>query len=140
MPMKPSDWQRDDIRKNWGLTPGEQFTQSAWGGAKSQGLQPPGPAFSHGQHCQQQGRHRRRHPEGRSVHRLRTGAAYTWPAATELQHPDRGWRAGCRRPPRYDPEGMRRIARLPVGEEYKQTSLLDAQQRLSNSGYFDSVF
>jgi translocation and assembly module TamA len=35
---------------------------------------------------------------------------------------------------------MRRIARLPVGEEYKQTSLLDAQQRLSNSGYFDSVF
>ena len=32
------------------------------------------------------------------------------------------------------------FARLPVGEEYKQTSLLDAQQRLSNSGYFDSVF
>jgi translocation and assembly module TamA len=41
---------------------------------------------------------------------------------------------------RYDPDGARRIARLPSGTDYDQQKLLDAQQRLASSGYYDSVF
>ena len=35
---------------------------------------------------------------------------------------------------------MERIARLSPGADYDQTRLLEAQQRLQDSGYFDSVF
>lgn len=137
-----SNWQRAAVRKEWGLTPGERFTQSAWGGSKSQGLRQlqaqrfptaaitssradvdadtqladlsityaPGPAYAFGP------------------------LQLEYAARRSDDDPD------AIATPRYDPDGMRRIARLPVGEEYKQTSLLDAQQRLSNSGYFDSVF
>ncbi len=35
---------------------------------------------------------------------------------------------------RYNPSGLIRLARLPVGDEYRQTTLLDTQQRLANSG------
>jgi translocation and assembly module TamA len=41
---------------------------------------------------------------------------------------------------RYDADGARRIARLPSGSDYDQQKLLDAQQRLASSGYYDSVF
>ena len=41
---------------------------------------------------------------------------------------------------RYDSVGTARIARLPEGQEYNQQSMLDAQQRLVSSGYYDSVF
>jgi len=40
----------------------------------------------------------------------------------------------------YDPWGTARIARLPEGQEYDLQSMLDAQQRLVSSGYYDSVF
>ncbi len=137
-----SDWQRDDIRKNWGLTPGEQFTQSAWGGAKSQGLRS----------LQAQ-----RFPTASitsskadidadiqkadlSIDYAPGAAYYFGPLQLSYSTRTEDGEQDVDAPPRYDPEGMRRIARLPVGEEYKQTSLLDAQQRLSNSGYFDSVF
>ena len=143
-----SDWQREAVRSNWSLTPGERFTQSAWGGAKSQGLRSlqaqrfptasiahskadidadtqqadlsidyaPGPAYYFG-------------PLQLS-YSLRPSEEAAAQADEDAASPT----------PRYDPDGMRRIARLPVGEEYKQTALLDAQQRLANSGYFDSVF
>ncbi|MGM3114907.1 hypothetical protein ACS2TL_26905, partial [Bacillus cereus group sp. BC326] len=41
---------------------------------------------------------------------------------------------------RYDADGARRIARLPTGEDYDEDDLLDAQQRLATSGYYDAVF
>src|SRR5690606_10069018 len=41
---------------------------------------------------------------------------------------------------RYDADGIRNIARIPVGEDYSEDALLDAQQRLVSSGYFDSAF
>lgn len=137
-----SDWQRDNIRKEWGLTPGEKFTQSAWGGAKSQGLR---------------SLHAQRFPTASIVQSKADIDADTQTADLSVDYaPGPAYYFGplqlsyATRPsdeeardesgPRYDPDGMLRIARLPVGEEYKQTSLLDAQQRLSNSGYFDSVF
>jgi len=41
---------------------------------------------------------------------------------------------------RYDAQGLANVARLPAGQDYSQSALLDAQQRLAASGYFDSVF
>ena len=41
---------------------------------------------------------------------------------------------------RYDPDGARRLARLPTGAPYSEQQLLDAQQRLASSGYYDAVF
>ena len=137
-----SDWQRDEVRKNWGLTPGEQFTQSAWGGAKTQGLR---------------SLHAQRFPTASIANSKADIDADTQKADLSIDYaPGPAYYFGPLQlsystrteegeqapdaPPRYDPQGMLRIARLPVGEEYKQTSLLDAQQRLSNSGYFDSVF
>ena len=41
---------------------------------------------------------------------------------------------------RYDADSIRRIARVPIGSDYDQQQLLDAQQRLASSGFFESVF
>ena len=137
-----SAWQRDAVRKEWGLQRGARFTQSAWGGSKNHGLQ----------QLQSQ-----RFPTASIAHSLADIDADTQQADLSITYaPGPAYYFGpleleysLRRSeqdsetaqlPRYDPEGMRRIARLPVGEEYKQTTLLDAQQRLANSGYFDSVF
>lgn len=40
---------------------------------------------------------------------------------------------------RYEDTLARRLARIPSGGEYDQTRLLEAQQRLMDSGYFDSA-
>lgn len=144
--------QRDAVRLQWSLTPGERFTQSAWSGAKNQGLRSlqaerfptasiassradidadtqraelsidytPGPAYYFGP---LQLNYSLRPSE-------QAAADAAADAASDSAAPA----------PRYDPDGMRRIARLPVGHVYQQTTLLDAQQRLANSGYFDSVF
>jgi translocation and assembly module TamA len=41
---------------------------------------------------------------------------------------------------RHSTELVTRLAQLPPGETYDQTRMLEAQQRLSDSGYFDSVY
>ena len=41
---------------------------------------------------------------------------------------------------RYDPDGARRLARLPTGATYDEAEMLDAQLRLASSGYYDAVF
>ena len=121
--------QREGIVSNWGLPAGEPFTQSAWGSAKSGGLK----ALT-----------ARRYPTGKisdskaaidaDLHQADLGVTY-----------DSGplYRFGpmvVHGSERYDADGARRIARLPVGQAYDQQKLLDAQQRLASSGYYDSVF
>ena len=137
-----SDWQRDAVRKEWGLEKGERFTQSEWAAAKNHGLRQlqaqrfPTASISES-----------RADIDADIHQAdlsvnyAPGAAYYF-GPLEMNYIQRPSDAGpdAEPTPRYDPEGMKRIARLPVGAEYKQTALLDAQQRLSNSGYFDSVF
>ncbi len=49
-------------------------------------------------------------------------------------------RCKCAGSQRYDPDGARRLARLPTGSVYDEAEMLDAQQRLANSGYYDAVF
>lgn len=41
---------------------------------------------------------------------------------------------------RHPEELVVRLAQLPSGERYEQSRMLEAQQRLSDSGFFDSVF
>ena len=41
---------------------------------------------------------------------------------------------------RYGEEQAIRLARIPIGQAYRQSDLLEAQQRLVASGFYDSVF
>lgn len=137
-----SDWQRDTVRKDWGLKPKDRFTQSAWSGAKNQGLRSlqaqrfPTASIANSKADIDADTHR----ADLSIDYAPGPAYYFGPLELAYSTRPSEKAAGIEPAVRYDPDGMRRIARLPVGEEYKQTSLLDAQQRLANSGYFDSVF
>lgn len=117
------------VQRNWSLAPGQPFTQSAWDAAKNHGLRQ---LQSH------------RYPGARIAQshadidadrsQARLGVTYeTGPA----------YRFGALRvegSQRYDPDGARRLARLPVGAVYDEAEMLDAQLRLAGSGYYDSVF
>ncbi|MFN3375695.1 MAG: autotransporter assembly complex protein TamA [Burkholderiaceae bacterium] len=120
-------WAR--VQRNWPLEPGMPFTQQGWDGAKNAGLR------------QLQAR---RHPTARIAdsradidadrHEARLAVTYD---------PGPAFRFGplqLRGSQRYDPEGARRIARLPTGSVYDEAQMLDAQLRLASSGYYDAVF
>ena len=120
---------RESIRRNWGLPKGEQFTQSAWSNAKNAGVR----------RLQD-----RRYPTASLVDSRADIDADTQEAQLKaLYEPGPAYYFGplvIEGAERYNPSGLIRLARLPVGEEYRQSTLLDAQQRLANSGYYDSVF
>ena len=117
------------VQRNWSLAAGLPFTQSAWDSAKSEGLRT---------------LQARRYPTARiansraeidaDTHEAQLGVTYdTGPA----------YRFGALRfqgAERYDPDGARRLARLPMGAVYDEAELLDAQLRLASSGYYDAVF
>ena len=124
-----SQRQQQRVVRDWSLAPGAPFTQSAWDAAKSGGLR------------QLQAR---RHPAARIAssraeidadrHQAKLSVTYdTGPA----------YRFGPLRVEgheRYDPDGARRLARLPTGATYDEAEMLDAQLRLASSGYYDAVF
>ncbi len=121
--------QRRQISDNWSLRQGMRFTQIQWDAAKQQALR---------QLTSQ------RYPAGHlgstladidpntQQARLRvtmeSGPAYQLGAlvVNGLQ--------------RYDADWVIQLARLEPGTAYSQTQLATAQQRLADSGYFDSVF
>ena len=117
------------IQRGFGLQPGAPFTQQGWDDAKSQGLR------------QLQ---TRRYPTARIAQSRAEVDADLAEAKLQVRYdPGPAYRFGELRiqgTERYDPEGARRIARLPTGEDYSETRLLDAQQRLASSGYYDAVF
>ena len=121
--------QRDAIRTGWALRAGEPFTQGAWDDAKTTALR---------------SLTAKRFPTG-SVeisraeidadrHEARLGVTYQSGPAYKFGP------LVLRGVGRYDADAARRIARLPTGTDYDQQKLLDAQQRLASSGYYDSVF
>ncbi|MFN9475225.1 autotransporter assembly complex protein TamA [Acidovorax sp.] len=117
------------VQNGWGLPPGRAFTQSAWDGAKSDGLR------------QLQVR---RYPTASITNSRAEVDADKHEAALSVAY-DTGplYRFGALRVEgneRYDPDGARRLARLPTGAIYDETELLDAQLRLASSGYYDAVF
>ncbi len=121
--------QRLQIQETWPLQPGEQFSQSAWSRAKSGGLRE---------------LQKRRYPLARIDSSLADIDADTHQANVSVAYaPGPAYRFGplqIEGAERYDPVGTARIARLPEGQEYDQQAMLDAQQRLVSSGYYESVF
>lgn len=121
--------QREAIRATWALGLGMPFTQANWDAAKTQALR-----LLTAQ----------RYPLGQ----IRSSRADIDPdtkAARLLVTLDSGpdYRLGAVQVSgmeRYDTQLVTRLARLTPGAEYNQRQLLEAQQRLSDSGFFDSVF
>lgn len=116
-------------RAAWSLSPGEPFTQEAWDDAKKNSLR---------------ALQKRRYPTASLANSRADIDADTHQAALSATF-DSGpaYRFGplhLKGMKRYDAEGIKNIARLPTGAVYDETELLDAQQRLASSGYFDAVF
>jgi translocation and assembly module TamA len=121
--------QRNGVRSGWALRPGQAFSQQVWDSAKSGGLRL------------------------LTARRFPTASVRSSQADIDADHAGARLSVGYASGPayrfgpmqvrgneRYDPDGARRIARVPTGEDYDQQKLLDAQQRLASSGYYDSVF
>jgi translocation and assembly module TamA len=120
--------QREGIQRNWRLRTGQRFTQDEWDGAKTQALRE---------------LVARRYPAGRLEHSLADIDAPAGRADLSLTL-DSGplYRLGPMQVSgvqRYDPLLVPRLARLDPGSVYDQNRLLEAQQRLASSGYFDSA-
>ncbi|KIQ21870.1 hypothetical protein RT97_26665 [Variovorax paradoxus] len=121
--------QRDSIRTGWALRAGLPFTQQAWDDAKTTALR---------------SLTAKRFPTGNiEVSRAEVDADRSEARLNVTYQSGPAYKFGplmLRGIERYDPDGARRIARLPTGTDYDQQKLLDAQQRLASSGYYDSVF
>ncbi|MET3497281.1 translocation and assembly module TamA [Variovorax boronicumulans] len=121
--------QRDSIRTGWALRAGLPFTQQAWDDAKTTALR---------------NLTAKRFPTGNiEVSRAEVDADRSEARLSVTYQSGPAYKFGplvLRGMQRYDPDGARRIARLPSGTDYDQQKLLDAQQRLASSGYYDSVF
>ncbi len=121
--------QRDLIKANWSLREGQRFSQIAWDDAKLQALRqlttqryPTGRISSSRADID---------PETRQAHlqiTLDSGRAF---------HLGELVIEGLKN---YDTELVRHVARLSPGADYSQAELVAAQQRLTDSGYFDSAF
>ncbi|WP_103045639.1 BamA/TamA family outer membrane protein [Comamonas faecalis] len=120
---------REQLQRQWPLAVGQPFTQAGWDDAKAQGLRR---------------LQARRYPTARiadSSARIDADHARAQLAVTYDSGP--AYRLGALQLQglqRYDAEGLANLARLPAGQPYSETALLDAQQRLAASGYFDTVF
>lgn len=121
--------QRLAIEKQWALPVGDRFSQSVWAQAKNQALR---------QMLAE------RYPWGRILHSLAL--------VDEPNNQVRIWLTlesgpAVRLGPlqmtgadKYGSDQVERLARLPLGQLYRQNDLLEAQQRLVSSGFYDSVF
>lgn len=121
--------QRDEIRNRWRLPAGNRFTQENWENAKTQAVRQ---------------LVMRRYPAGRVSYSLADIDAPAGRAQLGLRL-DSGplFRLGAMQVSgveRYDPALVPRLARLPPGSLYDQEAIVQAQLRLSGSGYFDSAF
>jgi translocation and assembly module TamA len=117
------------VQRNWSLEPGQAFTQSAWSSAKSGGLR--------------QLQVRRYPTASITSSRAEIDADTHQAQLSVVYEPGPIYRFGPLRmqgSERYNPDGARRIARLPTGAIYDEAAMLDAQLRLASSGYYDAVF
>jgi len=121
--------QRRAIRAAWGLRRGMVFTQADWDAAKTQALRL----------LTQQ-----RYPTGQVLASRAEVDPHTKTARLSITL-DSGpaYRLGTLQisgTQHFDNQLVTRLARLIPGADYDQVQLLQAQQRLSDSGFFDSVF
>ena len=121
--------QRQTIRASWPLRPGMTFTQVNWDAAKVRALQLlTQRLYALGQITSSRAEI---DPDLKIAHltlTLDSGAPFRLGPlqVTGTEH--------------YDLQLVSRLARLSPGADYDQGKLLEAQQRLSDSGFFDSVF
>ncbi|MET0540824.1 MAG: BamA/TamA family outer membrane protein [Variovorax sp.] len=121
--------QRNAVRAAWTLPAGQAFTQQAWDNAKSSGLRTlTARRYATASVLGSQADIDADDASAKLQVRYASGPAYRFGA---LQ---------VRGTERYSADDARRLARLPTGTEYDQQKLLDTQQRLASSGYYDSVF
>lgn len=121
--------QRGAIVGGWGLPAGHAFTQAGWDSAKSAAVRQ---------------LVAKRYPAGRISYSLADVDAASQHAALGLKL-DSGpvFHLGAMQvtgAERYDPVLVPRLARLPVGMVYEQDKIVEAQLRLTGSGYYDSAF
>jgi translocation and assembly module TamA len=121
--------QRQSLQDLWTLAVGEPFSQAAWDNAKQQALRQ---------------LLARRYPTARLVSSLAEVNADAALVDLEVQL-DSGptFKLGAvevQGEKRYSAELIRRFARLQTGADYAQSELVEAQQRLTDSGYYDSAY
>lgn len=124
--------QRARLHADWGLPTGEPFTQSAWDSAKSRALR--GFTAHRYPRAQLSTTLADIDPEAHAAHlyaEITSGPAHGFGTVTVQ---------GARR---YDPEMAQRLVRLAgvqAGQPYDEAVLQAAQQRLVDSGYYESAF
>lgn len=121
--------QRQAIEGDWSLKPNEAFSQSDWSSAKTNALR----ALV-----------AKRYPKGGIDYSLADIDAPSNAAHLKLRL-DSGplYRLGAvtvKGSERYDPVLAERLSWLQPGEAYDQKRLVDAQQRLAASGYYNSAY
>ena len=121
--------QRQAVRDLWSLGQGEPFSQDAWDRAKAQALKQ---------------LLARRYPTARLVDSRADVDPETASANLDLQL-DSGpsYQIGSlvvEGNQRYSADLVRRFARLDPGADYVQSQLVEAQQRMTDSGYCDSAY
>ncbi|PUE50952.1 hypothetical protein B9Z47_04330 [Limnohabitans sp. 2KL-1] len=121
--------QQQDIVQLWALPPGETFTQTAWNQAKNQALrQLVSERYPWGRLVSSQARI---DTDNNRVHldlTLDSGPSVRL-GSVQITGADK-----------YGAQQVERLARLLPGKLYRQSDLLEAQQRLVVSGFYDSVF
>ena len=121
--------QRRTIESNWPLRTGMPFTQAEWNAAKNQSLRRLTV---------------RRYPVGQILaSRADIDPDANTAALSVTLDSGPAYRLGDVKVSgmqRFDAELVTRLARLQPGADYDQGQLLEAQQRLSDSGFFDSVY
>ena len=126
--------QRAGIVSVWGLRPGQYFTQNAWDNAKSGGLRAlTSFRFPTATIGASQADVDADAADARLKVTYDSGPAFRFgPMQVQAQ--------AQAAPRRYGDDAVRLLARVPVGADYDAARLLEAQQRLAASGYFDSAF
>ncbi|MDL9999714.1 BamA/TamA family outer membrane protein [Variovorax sp. J22P240] len=126
---KASEPRRDAIRVEWPMRAGQPFNQQAWDGAKAAALRNlTARRYATGSILTSRAEIDADRSEAKLGVTLDSGPAYRFgPLVVQGNE-------------RLDADSVRRLARVPSGADYDRQQLLDAQQRLAGSGYFESVF
>ncbi|MBC7728145.1 MAG: BamA/TamA family outer membrane protein [Microbacteriaceae bacterium] len=121
--------QREGIRDGWGLPPGQNFTQDGWDDAKGKAVRRLGAKrFLGGRISYSLADIDAATNEARLGLRLDSGPIY-YLGPLEVTGVER-----------YDQRLVPRLARLAPGSEYDRDAIVQAQLRLTGSGYYDSAF
>lgn len=125
----PETIQRRTIRQFWQLPKGQRFTQSGWNNAKGRAERDlTAERYLAGKVSDSAARLDADDNTAALAINLDSGPVYHF-GAPKI--------SGLRN---YQPEMVERFLRIPVGEQYSLVRLLQAQQQLVDTGFFDSVF